>query len=59
MSSGLLQQSMTTAPFLGPGVSPLSHWPLQCLKVLYFRDFPGGPVVKTSPSNARGTGSIP
>ena len=23
------------------------------------RDFPGGPVVKTSPSNARGVGSIP
>ena len=23
------------------------------------RDFPGGPVVKTSPSDARGTGSIP
>ena len=23
------------------------------------RDFPGGPVVKTSPSNAGGTGSIP
>ena len=24
-----------------------------------FRDFPGGPVVKTSPSNAGGAGSIP
>ena len=24
-----------------------------------FRDFPGGPVVKTSPSKARGVGSIP
>ena len=23
------------------------------------RDFPGGPVIKTSPSNARGMGSIP
>ena len=23
------------------------------------RDFPGGPVVKTSPSNAEGAGSIP
>ena len=23
------------------------------------RDFPGGPVVKTLPSNARGAGSIP
>ena len=26
---------------------------------LYPRDFPGGPVVKTSPSNAGGAGSIP
>ena len=25
----------------------------------YIRDFPGGPVVKTSPSNARGAGLIP
>ena len=25
----------------------------------YSRDFPGGPVVKTSPSNAGGAGSIP
>ena len=24
-----------------------------------FRDFPGGPVVKTSPSNTGGAGSIP
>ena len=58
-SSGLLQWSVAAAPYLGRGVSPLSCWPLQCLKVLYFRDFPGGPVVKTSPSNAGGTCSIP
>ena len=36
------------------------------LKILFihyyfkmYRDFPGGPVVKTSPSNAGGAGSIP
>ena len=29
------------------------------LKVTYVRDFPGGPVVKTSPSKARGMGLIP
>ena len=29
------------------------------LKVTYVRDFPSGPVVKTSPSNARGMGLIP
>ena len=28
-------------------------------KVIRFRDFPGGPVVETSPSNAGGVGSIP
>ena len=32
-------------------------WPL--FKNLYSRDFPGGPVVKTLPSNAGGAGSIP
>ena len=26
---------------------------------MHSRDFPGGPVVKTSPSNAGGAGSIP
>ena len=26
---------------------------------MLLREFPGGPVVKTSPSNARGAGSIP
>ena len=26
---------------------------------MQFRDFPSGPVVKTSPSNAGGVGSIP
>ena len=26
---------------------------------IIFRDIPGGPVVKTSPSNAGGAGSIP
>ena len=25
----------------------------------YFRDFPGGPLVKTSPSSAQGAGLIP
>ena len=29
------------------------------LKIMAKRDFPGGPVVKTSPSNAGGAGSIP
>ena len=29
------------------------------LKVTYVRDFPGGPVVKTSPFNARGMGLVP
>ena len=29
------------------------------LKILLIRDFPGGTVVKTSPSNAGGAGSIP
>ena len=28
-------------------------------KTILCRDFPGGPVVKTSPSNAGGAGSIP
>ena len=34
---------------------------LNCSRALrnYIRDFPGGPVVKTSSSNARGEGSIP
>ena len=35
---------------------------LRILEVLFkyqHRDFPGGPVVKTSPSNAGGVGSIP
>ena len=27
--------------------------------IIYYRDFPGGPVVKTSPSNAGVAGSIP
>ena len=31
----------------------------RCVKNLLWRDFPGGPVVKTSPSIAEGTGSIP
>ena len=35
----------------------LFHQNFVVLKLL--RDFPGGPVVKTSPSNARGVGSIP
>ena len=30
----------------------------KCLKTGISRDFPGGPVVKTSPSNGRGVGSI-
>ena len=31
---------------------------LQLLKILQFRDFPGGPVVKTLSTNAGGAGSI-
>ena len=37
-------------PFLGWDIVEL-NW--------HFRDFPGGSVVKTSPSNAGGAGSIP
>ena len=29
------------------------------IRVLLYRDFPGSPVIKTLPSNARGAGSIP
>ena len=29
------------------------------LTKIYFRDFPGGPMVKNPPSNARDAGSIP
>ena len=32
---------------------------IQKSKVEFSRDFPGSPVVKTSPSNAEGAGSIP
>ena len=32
---------------------------IQFYQKLIWGDFPGGPVVKTSPSNAEGTGSIP
>ena len=39
-------------------VPKCSAGPLFCLKGVS-RDFPGGPVVKTSPSNAGGAGSIP
>ena len=35
-----------------------SKW-LKDLNIRYDRDFPGGPVVKTSPSNAGGAGWIP
>ena len=31
----------------------------QDIKVYFFQDFPGGPVVKTLPSNAGGVGAIP
>ena len=31
----------------------------QCLKLIKFRDLPGGPVVKNPPSNAVDVGSIP
>ena len=37
----------------------LVHTPLVTTKNVSRRDFPGGPVVKTSPSNAGGEGSIP
>ena len=42
----------------------VSHLLNQCLSIsvsqsLSLRDFPGSPVVKTSPSNAESTGSIP
>ena len=30
-----------------------------CVYIERMRDFPGGPVVETSPSNAGGAGSIP
>ena len=32
-----------------------------CIKLImvFFRDFPGGPEIKNSPSNARDAGSIP
>ena len=39
-----------------PGSS--THRTLQA-RTLELGDFPGGPVVKTSPSDARGAGSIP
>ena len=32
---------------------------METQNVKHSRDFPGGPVVKTSPSNAGGAGSIP
>ena len=31
----------------------------EMLKMVTVRDFPGGPVVRTSPSNAGGAGSLP
>ena len=43
----------------------MRKWPKQLhiyfliLKANTFQDFPGGPVVKTSPSSAGGAGSIP
>ena len=39
--------------------SPTSSHTKTVTKKCEFRDFPGGPVVKTSPSNAGGVGSIP
>ena len=41
---------------------PRSHDPKVREPLLFkktFRDYPGGPVVKTLPSNAGGTGSVP
>ena len=40
-------------------IALISHASKVMLKILQARDFPGGPVVKTSPSNAEGVGSIP
>ena len=40
-----------------PGINPLELW---CVILLMcYWDFPGSPVVKTSPSNAGGAGLIP
>ena len=44
---------MYTLPWLNQ--EEIENWVLKVLT----RDFPGGPVVKTSPSNAGGAGSIP
>ena len=37
----------------------LNHFVWNIWDLKYFRDFPGSPVVKTSPSSAEGVGSIP
>ena len=56
---------------VNPGLQILTWEPMKSVNVQKFllrnqkekcdynRDFPGGPVVKTSPSNAGGAGSIP
>ena len=40
-------------------ISPLIYFLFKKKKNKTFRNFPGGPEIKTSPSNAGGAGSIP
>ena len=54
ISLDVVQRNRKTGPVwlgAGPCIPPSS--------CKLYRDFPDGPVVKTLPSNARGTGSIP
>ena len=51
--AGHLPHFKRSATFLNGGTTICQ------LEVDHFWDFPGGPVVKTSPSNAGGVGSIP
>ena len=54
-----LLTSCGNEPYQISGFSEEIKDPEFYLKPLQFQDFPGGPVVKTSPSNAGGASSIP
>ena len=51
----LLLRLTTTSCFISSPISKIIFFKFKD----YFRDFPGGPVVKTLPSNAGRAGSIP
>ena len=58
--------AITVCPVSPTALGSVGGWPCSCftdedlaLKITWPGDFPGGPMVKTSPSNAGGAGSIP